>query len=120
MDISGISNITMPVINPAGDCGSADFSPVAPTGIAAAALGRMEQLVQLIQGFSSAEVLTALLMSHGPVHQRPHGVHEGPATLAVLGLPQATQVAGLPPAGSFTALPVMGAAVVGAQISVQG
>ena len=78
MNRSGTSNATPPMIKPVRDAvrdpGGAASPPIAATGVATASMGRMEPLIQMIRGFSSAEVLTALLMSHGPVHQRVHPV----------------------------------------------
>ena len=79
MNLRGISNATLPMINLVGEpgLGGAASPPIAATGVATASMGRMEPLIQMIRGFSSAEVLTALLMSHGPVHQRVHPVDGG-------------------------------------------
>ena len=123
MDISGISNMAMPMMNPVSDPGSMASAPGPANGMASASMGRMDQLIQLLQGFSSSEVLTALLMSHGPAHQRVHSSHDGSSiATAAFGLAQATQMASMASVGSFMATPAMGAAAggAGAQISVQG
>ena len=81
MNRSGTSNATPPMIKPVRDAvrepGGAVSPPITTTGVTTASTGRMQQLIQMIRGFSSAEVLTALLMSHGPVHQRVHPVDGG-------------------------------------------
>ena len=111
MNIGGISNV--PMMNPL----PMPVSIAANTGLAPASMDRMDQLIQLIQGYTSAEILMALLMAHGPVHHRPAVDDTGSVATAAYGLAQATQMAS---AGAYMALPAMGAAAMGGQISVQG
>lgn len=124
MDIGGISGIaTLGGVAMAAPVAGLALSP----GVAPAAMGRMDQLVQLIQQFSSAEVLLALLLA-GTIH--PHKRIEDPESIAaaLCGLALANQSAGIGSGavavagscnpGAYAAAPAIGAAA-GCQISVQ-
>lgn len=122
MDISGISNTAMPVMNPVSATADAAFSPIGATSVAAAALGRMDLLVQMLQEFSTAEVLMALMMPHSRAKGHTQAAHGENLAMATWGLAQAMQMAGSSSAagGAFTAMPALGAATLGAQINIQG
>jgi len=112
MNISGISNMNLSMINSVAQMGTPGV-----VGGGAACMGRMDQLIQLIQGFSSAEIMTAMLMSHGPASLPPESSRIESFATASLGLAMSTQMAGIASMGSF--MPVAAASVAGAQISVQ-
>jgi hypothetical protein len=115
MDVGGINNVAAPMMTPLV-APETTMLPIATSGLVPATMGRMDQLVQMLDGFSSTEVLMALLMTQTP--EKHKTTHDG--SMALWGLAQAMQAAALPSAAGFMALPAAGMAAVGAQISVQG
>lgn len=119
MDIAGIANFGLQAVNPlAGAVGGA-APMIGSNGFAPAGMGRMDQLVQFIQDFSSTEVMMALMMTHAPRPEHAGHAHASSIATAAFGMSQATQMAGIGAAAgaAFAAMPAMAAA--GAQISVQ-
>ncbi|MBS0201959.1 MAG: hypothetical protein JSS49_03605 [Planctomycetes bacterium] len=117
MDISSINNIGFTMTNPltavAGDATSLPNSGLPP-----AAMGRMDQLVQMIQGFSSSEVLMALMMAQPQPAAQHHATHHATSfATAAFGLANSMQMAGMAMGAVMSA--AVGASV-GASISVQG
>lgn len=122
MDISSISNVGFTFVNPLA-ANTGDMTQPSPgmaaAGMAPAAMGRMDQLVQMIQGFSSSEVLMALLMAQPQPAQQHHATHHATSfATAAFGLANSMQMAGMSMGAGFMASAV--GASVGAQISVQG
>ena len=81
---------------PAGDLGMGGLNgPLGNTNVSA--LGglsgsRLDQLMQLINGFSSAEILIALMMSGGSSHRRRHCGGDDSGLSFLLGLSLAAQL----------------------------
>lgn len=119
MDISGINNAALPMMSMVSP--AADTTLLAATsGLAPAAMGRMDRLVQMLQGFSSSEILMALLMTHLPARDPVSGSDDGSLATAAMALAQAMQMAGIPLGGPYMGMPAISAVAIGAQISVQG
>ncbi len=120
MDIAGIANFGLQAVNPLAAAAGGHVPPIGSNGFAPAGMGRMDQLVQFIQDFSSAEVMMALMMTHAPRPEPAAHAHGSSVAMATWGLAQATQMAGIGAAAgaAFAGMPAMAAA--GAQISVQG
>lgn len=119
MNISGIANFGLQAVNPLAAPAGGNVPTIGSNGFAPAGMGRMDQLVQLIKDFSSAEVMTALMMTHAQRPEPAAHAHGSSIAMATWGLAQATQMAGMGAAAgaAFAGMSAMGAA--GAQISVQ-
>lgn len=115
MDVSGINNLAAPLMVPLVAPESSTL-PIATTGLVPSTMNRMDQLVEMLNGYSSAELMMALLMTRTP---DKHKTQPLDASLALWSLAQSMQAAALPSAAGFMALPVAGLSV-GTQISVQG
>ncbi|MDB5346674.1 MAG: hypothetical protein JWP89_5051 [Schlesneria sp.] len=116
MDVGAVNNVATPMMTPllAPDT---TMLPIATSGLVPSTMSRMDQLIGMLNGFSSTEMLMALLMTKTP---DKHAVHHDDGAMALWGLAQAMQVAALPSAAGFMALPTVGVAAAGTQISVQG
>lgn len=119
MDISGINNTAVPMMNMISAATDTNRL-VATGGLAPAAMGRMDQLLQMLQGFSSSEILMALLLTHLPARDPVSESNDGSLAAAAMALAQAMQMAGIPLGGAYPAMPAIGVAAAGAQVSVQG
>lgn len=115
MDVSGISNLAAPQMVPLVAPESFTL-PIATSGLVPSTMTRMEQLVQMLNGYSSAELMMALLMTRTP---DKHRTQASDPSMALWGLAQAMQATALPSAAGFMALPAVSMSV-GTQISVQG
>jgi len=119
MNVAGIANFGLQAVNPLAAPVAVDNPAMGSTGFSPAGMGRMNQLVQFLQDFSSAEVVMAMLMAQkqSPLSEHAAHTHASSVATATWGLAQATQMVGIGAAGAaFAAMP---AAAAGVQISVQ-
>lgn len=116
MDIGAVNNVATPMTAPL-QAPDTTILPIATSGLVPATMSRMDQLIGMLNGFSSTEMLMALLMTKIP---DKHAVHHDDSAMVLWSLAQSMQVAALPSAAGFMALPSVGVAAAGAQISVQG
>ena len=116
MNIGGINNVAAPMMTPLVGT-QTTIMPIATSGVVPAGMSRMDQLIKMLDGFSSAELMRALLMTQTPDTHKTQPHDDG--SMALLNLAQAMQAGALPSAAGFMALPSVTTAVIGALISVQ-
>lgn len=92
-------------------------------GLSAVSTGRMDQLVQLISGFSTSEILVALMLAQASSTHHRRTSEAGDAGMgSLIGLALMGQTVGQPsglPASANPADSLMQPALVGAQLNVQ-
>ncbi len=129
MDISGITNLSVASMGVGSAVGgsaavsapSASQSPVNAAMLSGVGLGRMDQLLQLVKGFSMSEVMLAMMLTQ-PSHHAQSSDSTSAASGLQLGLLLAGQGANQAVSHTPMALPSVSAASgsVGAQLSLQG
>lgn len=129
MDISGVGGIGMTGIAAGSALGgaaavsglTATQASVGAAAMSGVAFGRMDQLVQLLNGFSTAEILLALMLAQAktPEHRPRHVSDDAGAAMSYALLAGSRPSQSPAPALSMAeiAAPVTG--LVGGQINVQ-
>lgn len=112
LSIGGVGAISTGGLNgPLGDVNAATMSALSGT--------RMDQLLQLLDGFSSAEILIALMMAGASGNKKKHDCGDDSAMGFLLGLAMASQVNQQAMSGMPQATGIPGpAAATGGQINL--